>query len=487
MTSHEHTEPEANGILDSEKANVQKPALTDLHFSMYSDDQRSMWSATYSPQPKFNPLQIPAGNYCMEEIHRTENFEAILRPAERLCSLPQQENIATVYAIATAGNRDQIWYEPVDAGSLATVITERGKLSGNEVASISEGLTAALTWFHEQQMGFSALDASRIFFTSAGKLKMLAPDTDLRGKPLSVAESYYEQDTAAAASILWECLTGEAPGEPRKRPPLKLLLPETKPELGVTLEHALEREKPQPSLQEINSLIQNHFSEQSVDLLASAHPSVRGRLPARRPSLQPKKRSWSNNLKSRRVLATCLLAALLGAGGYIVSVKSEDGGAEQVSALNSVTSAEVSSPTGSSMIPSASPETEPSPELILRDLLNQRNETLAQKNTKNITAYAVSDSDLSHQDAELIEQDSAGDLANMPLNLDNAKTLDLSENKIKLKAQVSTTAPESISSANLQAPGAVIEGNIVKQTVTFALEEQDGFWKISRVETSKDQ
>lgn len=139
------------------------------------------------------------------------------------------------------------------------------------------------------------------------------------------------------------------------------------------------------------------------------------------------------------------------------------------------------------MIPSASPETEPSPELILRDLLNQRNETLAQKNTKNITAYAVSDSDLSHQDAELIEQDGAGDLANMPLNLDNAKTLDLSENNIKLKAQVSTTAPESISPANLQAPGAVIEGNIVKQTVTFALEEQDGFWKISSVEISKDQ
>lgn len=55
----------------------------------------------------------------MEEIHRTENFEAILRPAERLCSLPQQENIATVYAIATAGNRDQIWYEPVDAGSVS--------------------------------------------------------------------------------------------------------------------------------------------------------------------------------------------------------------------------------------------------------------------------------------------------------------------------------------------------------------------------------
>ncbi|MDO4917670.1 MAG: protein kinase, partial [Rothia sp. (in: high G+C Gram-positive bacteria)] len=193
---------------------------------------------------------------------------------------PEHPHVATVYAIASSKAHDQIWYEEAEAGTLADVLEKRGKISAEEVAKIAAGLAQGLNWLHEQQMVFEEFSAERVLFTLNGEIKLLAPTKDLRGSTAAVLHDGIEQDTGAVAKLIWRCLTGEVPGALYHRAPLKLLIPDSHPELGATLERAIDREKPQPTLTEISALITHHYSPAEVDLFASAHPSVRSYIPA---------------------------------------------------------------------------------------------------------------------------------------------------------------------------------------------------------------
>lgn len=253
---------------------------TQLKFSLGATAKSSLWAAEYDPTAEHNPLGLPAGPYTLEEIVRHDHSTQLLRPAERLCSLPEHPHVATVYAIASGKTHDQIWYEEAEAGTLADVLEKRGKVSAEEVAKITAALAQGLNWLHEQQMVFEGFSAERILFTLSGDIKLLAPTKDLRGSTSAVLHDGVEQDTAAVAALIWRCLTGENPGSYSQRIPLKLLLPDSHPELGATLEKAIDRDKPQPTLTEIAALITHHYSPGEVDLFASAHPSVRSYIPA---------------------------------------------------------------------------------------------------------------------------------------------------------------------------------------------------------------
>lgn len=481
---NEETAPENQAV------SAPSNQLIDLRFSMYSDAERSIWSARYQPTSEQDILGIPAGTYCMEEIPHGPASEALLRPADRLCALTQHQHVATVFALASSGARDQIWYEQVDGGTLAQAISQRGKLPGEEVATIAAGLVYAMTWFHQQQMAFTEFTAHRIFFTSNGTLKVLAPDVDLRGKNSTVAEEYYRKDIAAVASILWECLTGEAPGDVLHRPPLKLLLPATKPELGVTLEHAIDQDKPQPSLQEINAIIQHHFSAQPVDLFASAHPSVRGELPARR---QPsKKKATSRKIlgskvsqpaqgiqqKLRRAGSACLILAVIGAGSYAL-FEHLNSPTAPVTAESQETTAQTSMATTSV---EASPMAEQNPEEIMTHLVEQRNSVLAQGQRTLISSYAQSGSDLEKQDAQLLSRDTHRTLKSMPLNIVSIEDMQTDGGELSMRVTLSADKPDNFTPENAQSMGLTLKGNTVQQEVTFTVRQSDEGWRLISAE-----
>lgn len=470
---------------------------TRLKFSLGSTAHSSLWAAEYEPAPEQNPLGLPAGSYTLEELVRNERSVHLLRPADRLCSLPEHPHVATVYAIASSKAHDQIWYEEAEAGTLADVLEKRGKISAEEVAKITAALAQGLNWLHEQQMVFEEFSAERVLFTLSGEIKLLAPTKDLRGSTAAVLHDGVEQDTAAVAKLIWRCLTGELPGVLHQRAPLKLLIPDSHPELGATLERAIDREKPQPTLTEISALITHHYSPAEVDLFASAHPSVRSYIPAIEVPTQSQlgsKSRFGRRIPAKSVaksaqkkqpqwfhpaVITASLCAVSGAVfllGHYLDAENVPLAAQTSSTPTKTPPAPSSSSasagaTSSSLPALTTPSTEEHPDMnvLLTSLINQRNQVLASGQSQNVVRYTVADSTLANADAELISRDTKRQLAHMPLEVTRIESVeeDAQPHQKAVIAVVSRgPAPEA------QASGAG------QQRVKFVVEEKGHEWKI---------
>ncbi len=530
-----HNTPEHDSPMDNTPQPTYQSSTTTLQFSISASSEKTHWIAKYHPETENNVLGLDPGEYSLIEIVDAQNHPGQLRPAERLCSLPEHPHVLTVLALATANQREQIWYEPAHAGTLEAVLDQRGQLTGGETALMIEQISTALRWLHEQQMAYEHLSPEHIVFTLEGTVKLTAPDKDLRGSQQALAEAAYHHDISRLATIIWRCLTGEEPSEYSIRTPLKLHLPQTNPELGKVLETAIDRKKPLPELAEISSLLSHDFSPVAMDLFASAHPAIRPLLPARilqkdeetktsyrkksdlpkngnraqtRSLFTPRNAEKSPKKKGpqvlplsstpathrrgeilRKVLIGGGILAIIAIGAYAIpqllpSPNHSESPKEATAIVQTSPSITPNAPEPSSST-TATQEAigEESSESTIHHLVNLRNAVLATGQPQRISEYAVEGSLLAAADEKLIQQDHNGSLAQRALHVVETEELHRDERTAVIRATVAlpTASGEAIPTTNI--PGVQHTEQGLVQTVDFTLvQDSDNKWYLEQAE-----
>lgn len=193
-------------------------------------------------------------------------------------------------------------------GSLGQLLSSRGRLSVGETVTILTPLAQALAYLHHQGMTHSDVSPGNVLFTAQGKpllsdLGVSRMVGDAAGVPDSGtpgfadpgriirggAELRPERDTYALAALGWYCLTGSAPDDAARRPPLTLLVPEVPAALAAAIEAGLHPESRQrPSAAELGIAIYRSAAPAAVDLSDAVHATVVPELLTRRRAAQPR-------------------------------------------------------------------------------------------------------------------------------------------------------------------------------------------------------
>lgn len=441
------------------------PGDVSVRYALESGHHHSSWIVECG-QATAEHLELTPGVYTL--IQLTGDAGGRVRAAERLCALPAHDHLLTVQAV-TGGSSEQIWCEAAQAGTLADYCAARGQLPLEQVSLIASALIAALKHLHSQQLAYSRFGASQVAFTVDGALKLLPPDVDMRRESEVRQAKFRAEDTAACASLLWLCLTGETAAAQRFRKPLHLSVPDASETLAKTLEDAIDSRSQQPTLTEIAALFELSRDPEPLELHLSAHESVLPLLPAIRPTrapepvrtsalgrkpkvlgriqdmsahrVAPKKkltlktgvlsggRSRQSSRKKPVALGVGVLAfALLGAAGLVLFKGGEDssvvaesapisspavtnetsGGEQQKQEVAPVATTEV----GQGSAQSAAMElTDAEVAQELAGLVEQRSSVLAGQDAGAVGAYALAGSELATADTVLLGQPGAQSLA----------------------------------------------------------------------------
>lgn len=195
-------------------------------------------------------------------------------------------------------------------GSLGQLLSSRGRLSVGETVTILTPLAQALAYLHHQGMTHSDVSPGNVLFTAQGKpllsdLGVSRMVGDAAGVPDSgtpgfadpgpivrgAAELHPERDTYALAALGWYCLTGSAPDNAARRPPLTLLVPAVPAALAAAIEAGLHPDRQQrPSAAELGIAIYRSAAPAAVDLSDAVHATVVPELLTRRRASRPRAR-----------------------------------------------------------------------------------------------------------------------------------------------------------------------------------------------------
>lgn len=187
-------------------------------------------------------------------------------------------------------------------GSLAQLITARGRLGAGETVTILTPLAQVLSYLHGQGFTHGDVSPGNVLFTAHGKPlladlgvgRMLAdPANPVRcgtggfQDPAPVdafrAGLQPEADVYSVAALGWYCLTGRPPEPEPERPPLPLLVPEVPAALAEALESGLRLDRRRrPSAAELAAAVYRCAPAAPVDLSVSVHPTVMPELLTRR-------------------------------------------------------------------------------------------------------------------------------------------------------------------------------------------------------------
>lgn len=220
-------------------------------------------------------------------------------------------------------------------GSLAALVAARGPLAVGEAVTILTPVASALDYLHGIGVVHGDVSPGNVLFTAVGK-PLLADLGVARAlgsaRPPAAGTPGYraphrvtdeggldpEADVYALAAIGWFALTGRVPGATAHRPPMGALVPDVPDELVALLEEGLaERADERPSAAEFARRVIRTARPESLDLTASAHPSVASQLLTRRERerrraglLDKKRPAPLPGLRSRPRIRTRLLLPL---------------------------------------------------------------------------------------------------------------------------------------------------------------------------------
>ncbi len=242
-----------------------------------------------------------------------EAKSAVFREVRLLSGL-DHEHIIKVHGVvelagSSAGGLGVVMdYAP--GGSLAQLVSSRGRLGVGETVTILTPLAQALAYLHRHGMTHSDVSPGNVLFTAQGKpllsdMGISRAVGDAAGVPESgtpgfvdpdpvargTAELQPQRDTYALAALGWYCLTGSAPDTAARRPPLTLLVPAVPTALAVAIEAGLHPDGQQrPSAAELGVAVYRSAAPEAVDLSVSVHATVVPELMTRRRALGPRSR-----------------------------------------------------------------------------------------------------------------------------------------------------------------------------------------------------
>ncbi|WP_420180764.1 serine/threonine protein kinase [Paenarthrobacter sp. TA1.8] len=195
-------------------------------------------------------------------------------------------------------------------GSLANLMSARGKLTVGEAVTILTPIAQALDYLHANGTEHGDVSPGNVLFTAVG-MPLLADfgvAAKVGDKPhdLGVGTPGFmepgsespvngdisrdtiqpQRDVYALGAVGWYCLTGTTPEQEQDRPPLSLLVPEVPKALAAALEAALSADpRKRPSAKELGTAIFRSAAPEALDLSGAVHSSVIPELLTRREIL----------------------------------------------------------------------------------------------------------------------------------------------------------------------------------------------------------
>jgi serine/threonine protein kinase len=196
-------------------------------------------------------------------------------------------------------------------GSLANLLSGRGRLRVGEVVTVLGPLAQALDYLHSQGLVHGDVAPGNVLFTAEG-MPLLADfgitsrvgdaqhglDVGTPGfiYPVGVVSDGHdegalrpERDLYSLAAVGWFCLTGSVPGLAPDRPPLSFVADDVPRSIAGALEAALDPDpRMRPSAREFSTAIFRSAAPEAVDLAGAVHASVIPELLTRRQALDRK-------------------------------------------------------------------------------------------------------------------------------------------------------------------------------------------------------
>ncbi|MFF2347835.1 serine/threonine-protein kinase [Pseudarthrobacter sp. NPDC058119] len=187
-------------------------------------------------------------------------------------------------------------------GSLAQLVSSRGRISVGETVTVLTPIAQALAYLHAKGFTHSDVSPGNVLFTGQGKpmlsdlgIARMLGDPGCAGaagtggfvdpSPVDAVRAGLqpERDVYSVAALGWYCLTGDAPGRTADRPPLSLLVPGVPKDLAAALEAGLNDERRlRPDALALATAVYRSAEPQPVDLSGAVHPSVLPELLTRR-------------------------------------------------------------------------------------------------------------------------------------------------------------------------------------------------------------
>ncbi|UTT71076.1 serine/threonine protein kinase [Arthrobacter sp. DNA4] len=253
----------------------------------------------------------PAGSGTRSSPGITE--EEVQREIRILSVLDHQHLIRVHDAVqgTEPGSGTTLTMDYAAGGSLAQLVSARGRLSVGETVTVLTPIAQALAYLHGKGFTHSDVSPGNVLFTGQGKpmlsdlgVARMIGDPGCAGTagtggfldpaPVDAVRAGLqpERDVYSVAALGWFCLTGEAPGRTADRPPLSLLVPGVPKDLAAALEAGLNDERRlRPDALALATAVYRSAEPQPVDLSDAVHPTVLPELLTRRPVPAESKRS----------------------------------------------------------------------------------------------------------------------------------------------------------------------------------------------------
>lgn len=214
-----------------------------------------------------------------------------------------------VVRVAGPGGRTALTMDYAAGGSLAQLVSARGRLTVGETVTVLTPIFQALGYLHGKGFTHSDVSPGNVLFTGQGKpmlsdlgvARMLGDPGSaatfgtggfLDPSPVDAVRAGLQpgRDVFSAAALGWFCLTGEAPGRTADRPPLSLLVPGVPKDLAAALEAGLNEDRRlRPDAVSLAAAVYRSAEPQPVDLSDAVHPAVLPELLTRRHVPGPSK------------------------------------------------------------------------------------------------------------------------------------------------------------------------------------------------------
>ncbi|WP_300344283.1 protein kinase [Nesterenkonia sp.] len=193
------------------------------------------------------------------------------------------EHLVRPWGLVTTENGPGLLMDAYPAGSLARLLRSGHRLSPGEVVTVFSPVAAALEHVHAHGASHGDVSTANILLSSEGR-PVLADLGDAALLGMGASQAAPEADLAALAAAAWEALTGRAPEEGSRRPPLGAVRSDVPAAMVDLLEEALSPSPPGLSAGQFAVELYDAAAAHPVDLTDHVDDETLAELPTRLPA-----------------------------------------------------------------------------------------------------------------------------------------------------------------------------------------------------------